>query len=220
MRIRQSCLPVRGISNLPVAEKLKIKGEYFVKQQKQGSLISTRLPRYSYTRYQIWRAFRPVPCFSTSASRDTKAGTKVDGKKTPCILQFTFTDWNNLLLESLATSAGWTQQRKMWIRGWLSQAWMGYLIETVPLSFMKSFSPPHFNETLSHSKIWKHLCSFFLLHCGKWYHVPQPLTSSPSVGVSHHLLQLFFFDLEPHSVVIGFINSFRVAMLSVFQIGL
>lgn len=48
MRIRQSCLPVRGISNLLVAEKLKIKREYLIKPQKQGSLISTRLPRYRY----------------------------------------------------------------------------------------------------------------------------------------------------------------------------
>lgn len=192
MRIRQSCLPVRGISNLLVAEKLKIKGEYLIKQQQQGSLISTRLPQYSYrlTRYQIWRAFRPVQCFCTSASRDTKTGTKVSEKKT-CILQFTFTDGNNSLSESLATSAGWTQQRKMGIRGWHFQTWMSYLIEALSLSFMKSFCPPHFYETLNHSKIWKHFYSFFLLHFGKSYNVPQPLTSSPFVRCKPSLTVAF-----------------------------
>lgn len=156
MRIRQSCLPVRGISNLLVAEKLKIKREYFIKQQKQGSLISTRLPWYSYrlpgTRYEEHLSL-------LNAFPQVQAGIKVSGKT--FILQFTFTDWNKLLSESLATSAGWTQQKKTWIRGWLFQAWMSYLIETVPWSSMKSFSPPHFYGTLSHSKFWKHLCSFF-----------------------------------------------------------
>jgi len=83
MRIRQSCLPGRGISNLLFAEKVKIKVDYFIKQQKQGSLLSTRLHRHSYRLPGIRdeEHLGVFNAFFRSASRDTKAGTKVDGKK-------------------------------------------------------------------------------------------------------------------------------------------
>lgn len=83
MRIRQPCLPVRRMSNLLVTEKLKVKAEYFVKQQKQGGLLSSRLHWYR-SRLPGIRDEEHLGLFNaffTSPSRGTKADTKMDGKK-------------------------------------------------------------------------------------------------------------------------------------------